>query len=287
MIPPKFDYVAPASVQEAVGLLTKHQDEAKVLAGGQSLISVLKLRLARPALLVDIGRIPGLSYIREDGAGGQGHIAIGAMTTYADIRASALLQSKCPILPQAAAVVGDVQVRNRGTLGGALAHADPAADMPAAILALGADLKAAGPMGERWIRAEDFFQGFFATALAPDEILTEIRVPVLTGQRSAYLKAARRPSDFALVGVAVRLRTAADGLCQDIAIGVTGLSDRAYRASGVEERLRGRRLDPAAVREAAAVVTDGVDVTGSIHGSAEYRAQVAKVYAARAIEGAR
>lgn len=286
MIPPQFDYVAPASVQEAVALLARHPGDAKVLAGGQSLLSILKLRLARPALLVDIGRIPGLNSIREDG-GGQGPIAIGAMTTYADLRASALLQTRCPILPQAAAVVGDVQIRNRGTLGGSLAHADPAADMPAVILALGAMVRAVGPRGERWIAADEFFQGFFATALAPDEILTEVRVPVLTGQRSAYLKAARRPSDFALVGVAVRLRADAGGLCQEIAVGVTGLSDRSYRARAVEERLRGRRLEPAAVREAAALVTDGVEVTGNIHGSAEYRAQVAQVYAARAIEGAR
>ena len=286
MIPPKFDYVAPTSIQEAVGLLAKNPDEAKILAGGQSLLSVLKLRLARPALLVDIGRIEGLNYIREDGTGGQGRIAIGAMTTYAQIRESALLQQKCRLLPEAAAVIGDVQVRNRGTLGGGLAHADPAADMPAAVLALGAELRAIGPKGERWIGIEDFFQGLFATALAPDEILIEIRVPVLTGQRCAYLKAARRPSDFAMAGVAVRLRVGKGELCEDIAVALTAVTDKPYRAAGVEQRLRGKRLEPKAIEEAAAVVTDGVDVTENLNGSKAYRAQLARVYVVRAIQAA-
>jgi carbon-monoxide dehydrogenase medium subunit len=291
MIPPKFDYIAPASLQEAVALLSSHPDDAKVLAGGQSLLSVLKLRLARPGLLIDLGRIGGLSYIRDDGkmagAGQGGTIAIGAMTTYAEMRESALLREKCPLLPQTAAVIGDVQVRNRGTLGGSLAHADPAADMPAAALALSAELKAIGPKGERWIRAEDFFQGLFATALAPDEILTEIRAPVLTGQRSAYLKAARRPSDFAMVGIAVRLRVGKDDVCEDVAIGVTAVTDKPYRATGVEQRLRGKRLEPKLIEAAAATVTDGVDVTENLNGSKEYHAQLARVYAARALQTAR
>ncbi len=291
MIPPKFDYVSPSSLQEAVALLSSHPDDAKVLAGGQSLLSVLKLRLARPGLLIDLGRIGGLSYIREDGqaagSGQGGTVAIGAMTTYAEIGASALLRDRCPLLPQAAAVIGDVQVRNRGTLGGSLAHADPAADMPAAVLALGAELRAVGPKGERTIRVEDFFQGLFATALAPDEILTEVRVPVLTGQRCAYMKAARRPSDFAMVGVAVRLRSGKDGTCEDIAVGVTAVTDKPYRATGVEQRLRGRRLESKAIEEAATAVTDGVDVTENLSGSKAYRAQLARVYVARAIQAAR
>ncbi len=291
MIPPKFDYIAPASLQEAVALLSSHPDDAKVLAGGQSLISVLKLRLARPGLLIDLGRIGGLSYIRDDGkmagAGQGGTIVIGAMTTYAEMRESALLREKCPLLPQTAAVIGDVQVRNRGTLGGSLAHADPAADMPAAALALGAELKAIGPKGERWIRAEDFFQGLFATALGGDEILTEIRVPVLTGQRCAYLKAARRPSDFALVGVAVRLRVGKAGTCEEIAVGVTGVADKTYRALGVERALQGRRLDSKSIEQAASAVVEGVEVLGNIQGSTEYRTHLAKVYAARAIQAVR
>ena len=289
MIPPKFEYVVPASLSEAAAFLASHPGDAKLLAGGQSLIPVLKLRLASPAWLVDLGRIGGLSYIREEpGAGGKpATIAIGAMTTYADIKQSALLRQKCPLLSHTVAVVADVQVRNRGTLGGSLAHADPSADMPAAVLALGGELKAVGPKGERWIKVENYFHGMFATALAQDEILTEIRVPVLTGQGSAYLKAARRASDFALVGVAVRMRVGKDDRCEEISIGVTGVTDRAYRAVGVERALQGKRLEPKAIEAAASVVVKGVDVMGNIHGSAEYRGQVARVYVARAIAAAR
>ena len=288
MIPPRFEYVAPASLSEAVAFLASHPGDAKLLAGGQSLIPVLKLRLASPGYLVDLGRIGGLSTIREEpGAGGRPDtIVIGAMTTYADIKNSALLRQKCPLLSQTVAVVADVQVRNRGTLGGSLAHADPSADMPAAILALGGELKAVGPKGERWIGVANYFQGMFATALAPDEILTEIRVPVLTGQRSAYLKAARRATDFALVGVAVRMRVGSDDRCEEISIGVTGVTDRTYRAVGVERALQGKRLEPKAIEEAASVVVQGVNVMGNIHGSADYRGHVARVYAARAIASA-
>ena len=288
MIPPKFEYIAPASLSEAAAFLASHPGEAKLLAGGQSLIPVLKLRLARPGWLVDLGRIGGLSYIREEpGVGGKpATIAIGAMTTYAEIKNSVLLHQKCPLLTQTVAVVADVQVRNRGTLGGSLAHADPSADMPAAIIALGGELKAVGPKGERWIGVANYFQGMFETALAADEILTEIRVPVLTGQRTAYLKAARRPTDFALVGVAVRMQVGKDEKCEEISIGVTGVTDRTYRAVGVERALQGKRLEPKAIEEAASVVVKGVEVLGNIHGSADYRAHVARIYVARAIAAA-
>jgi len=283
MIPPRFEYVAPATLAEAVGVLASRPGQAKVLAGGQSLLPALKLRLANPEVLVDLGRIPGLSYIRED----SGAIAIGAMTPYVEIKESALLREKCALLPQAVAVVADVQVRNRGTLGGSLANADPSADMPAAVLALGGRLKAVGPKGERWIEVDNYFLGMFATALAPDEILAEIRVPVLTGQRSAYLKAARRPTDFALAAVAVRMRVGGGERCEEISIGVTGVADRAYRAQGVERALQGKRLEPKAIEAAAELVVQGVNVMGNIHGSADYRGQVARVYAARAIAAAR
>ncbi len=283
MIPNRFEYFSPASVPEAIALLATYQDEAKVLAGGQSLISLLKLRLASPKCLVDLGHIGGLSYIREEK---DGKIALGAMTTYAEIRDSKLLQKACPLLPQAAAVVGDVQVRNRGTLGGTIAHADPAGDLPAAILALSADLKATGPKGDRWIKAEDFFQGMYSTALAPDEILTEVRVPVLTGRKSAYLKSARRPSDFAIVGVAVCMTVEKDQTCQEIAIGVTGVTDKPYRATNVEAKLKGRKLDPAVIQDAAAGVTQDLDVNGNIHASPEFRSHLARFYIARPIKAA-
>ncbi|MBI2371058.1 MAG: xanthine dehydrogenase family protein subunit M [Deltaproteobacteria bacterium] len=295
MIPKRFEYFCPTSLQEAISLLGTYGEEAKLLAGGQSLLSLLKLRVADPKYLIDLGRIAELAYIREPGAcdaaartdGPEGEIAIGALTTYAAIKGSRLLQGRCPLLPQTAAVVGDVQVRNRGTLGGSLAHADPAGDMPAAVLALRAELKAVGPSGERWIRAEEFFLGTFATALRPDEILTEIRVPVLKAEKAVYLKAARRPSDFALVGVAVCLKLGRDQACEEVAIGVTGVTEKPYRATGVEGRLRGRRLEPKAIEDAASAITLGVEVSESIHASQGYRSHLARVYASRALQAAR
>ncbi len=284
MIPSKFEYFCPASLQEAIALLSQYQDEAKILAGGQSLISLLKLRLASPKCLVDIGRISDLSYIREDSKSGS--MLIGAMTTYAQIIESKLLQEKCPLLRTTALVVGDVQVRNRGTIGGSIGHADPAGDMPAAILALRADLKAVGPKGERWIKADDFFLGMYSTALAPDEILTEVRVPVLTGRKSSYLKAARRPSDFAIVGIAVCLKNGKDGACEEISLGVTGVTDKPYRPQQVEARLQGKKLDPEVIKAAAEGVTAGLDVNGNIHASPEFRSHLAGVYLFRAIQAA-
>ena len=283
MIPSQFEYFRPGTLPEALSILAEHQDNAKVLAGGQSLISVLKLRLANPKCLVDIGALGGLSYIREES---DQKIAIGAMTTYAEIQASKLLQSDCPLLPRASAVVGDVQVRNRGTIGGSIAHADPAGDMPASVLALNGELKVVGPKGERWIQVGEFFQGLYATALEPDEILTEVRVPRIAGYKSAYLKMARRPSDFAIVGVAVCLQVGADQKCEQIGIGVTGVTDKPYRAEAVEARLQGKKLDAKTIQEAAPLVTEGVDVVGNIHASPEFRAHLAQVYLARTIRAA-
>jgi aerobic carbon-monoxide dehydrogenase medium subunit len=283
MIPNRFEYFRPASLEEAISLLSKYQDDAKVLAGGQSLVSLLKLRLANPKYLVDLGGIGDLSYIREEK---DGKIAIGAMTPYVEVKESSLLGRLCPILPKAAAVVGDVQIRNRGTFGGAVAHADPAGDIPAAALALRADVKVAGPKGERWIKVEDFFQGMYSTELAPDEILTEVRVPALTGWKSNYMKAARRPSDFAIVGIAVCFKLASDQTCQEIAIGVTGVTDRPYRPLEVEAKLKGSKLDAKTIEAAAPALTEGVYVTGNMHASPEFRTHLARVYLGRVIQSA-
>lgn len=278
MTPEQFEYVAPASLEEAMAALRDLGDGAKLMAGGQSLLSLMKLRLGNPSHVVDLGRVPGLRHIREDG----GAIAIGAMVTYAELKASALLRARCPLLPQTAAVVGDVQVRNRGTLGGALAHADPAGDMCAAVLALDGRLRVVSARGERWVPAGEFFLGLYTSALAPDEVLTEVRVPATDGWHCAYLKAARRPSDFALVGVAARARM--DGpTCADVALAVTGVSDRAFRLGAVEAALRGRTPGATLIQEAASRAVDGVDVSGDVHASSEYRAQLARVYVARAI----
>ncbi len=279
MIPAQFDYIAPASLAEAVSLLAEHQDEAKILAGGHSLIPAMKLRLAQPQMLIDIGRIKDLSYIREEG----GQLRIGAMTTHYELESSARLRELCPLLPDCAAHIGDVQVRNKGTIGGSLAHADPAADWPAAILALDAELVAVSAQGERAIKAADFFVDMLTTALHTGEILREIRVPLAQGKfGQAYAKLHHPASGFAVVGVAVNLSRAND-TCQSIAVGITGVAVKAYRAQGVEQALAGRALDEQTIAAAANMAADGIDLNGDLFASADYRRHLAQVYTRRAI----
>lgn len=281
MIPAPFEYHSPTSLEEALDLLASKED-AKLLAGGQSLVPLMKLRLARPKHIVDLDRIPGLKTVKEEGDG----ISIGALATHAEIESSDLLKKRCPLLPLTALTIADVQVRNRGTLGGSLAHADPAGDLPAAILALNAQMKAVGPRGERWIRAEDFFFGLLMTALETDEILIAVKVPVLEQAKTAYLKAAQRTSGFAVVGVAACLKLDARGACEKIAVGVTGVADKAYRAAAVERSLEGKKLEARLIEDAAGEVCRDIDVIEDINGSKEYRAHLARVYTARAVEAA-
>ncbi len=284
MIPAAFEYIAPTSLDEALALLASHGDAAKVLAGGQSLLPLMKLRLVFPTCLIDLGRVPGLAYVEENGsASPDGSIRIGAMTPYRQLEESELVRGECPLLAQTASLVADVQVRNRGTMGGSLAHADPTGDMPAAAMALGAEIRVVGPRGDRVISVDDFLTGFFTTDLAPDELLTEIRVPRLLGWRSAYFKAAPRASGFTIAGVAVCLRLGEDSTCEDIRIGVTGVTDKPFRAVSVEAALRGRRLDDRTIQEGAASVTEGLWVMDDLRASAEYRAHIARLYTARAI----
>ncbi len=279
MIAAPFDHIAPATLDEAIRALVAYGEEARLLAGGHSLLPLMKLRLASPKLLIDLSRIPGLAGITEEGD----RIVIGALSTHYQIESSKLLKEKCPLLPQAAKLIGDVQVRNRGTIGGSLAHADPAADLPAVLLALGAEIRARGAQGERWLKAEEFFLGLMTTALHPAEILTAVRVPVLSGRcGSSYLKVAQKASGFALVGVAVWLR-AEGGLCADIGVGVTGVGAKPYRATAVERRLHGRRLDPALIETASTEVSRRVDPLDDLHASAEFRAHLARLYTIKAI----
>jgi carbon-monoxide dehydrogenase medium subunit len=283
VIPAAFDYIAPQSLDEAVRALAAHGEEAKLLAGGHSLLPLLKLRLANPKLLIDLGRIPGLSDIGQE----DDKIVIGALATHYQIESSKLLAAKCPLLPQTARAIGDVQVRNRGTIGGSLIHADPSADWPAAILALGSDLKLSGPNGERRIAAEKFFLGTMTTAIEPTEILTEIRVPASPRRSgSAYLKMPQPASGFAIVGAAVRLRLDTKGRCDDIGVGVTGLGDKPFCAHAVEERLRGSKLTPKLIEEAVSQVGDGIEPLEDLHASAKFRAHLAQVYTSRAIQEA-
>ena len=246
------------------------------------MLPLMKMRLAKPGYVVDIGRIPGLDTIVEDGD----HIVIGAMVTHAQMEYSDLLKKRCPLLSQTAASIADVQVRNRGTIGGSLAHADPAGDMPAAILALEAEIKAVGPNGERWIKAEDFFLGLLMSVLEPDEIVTAVKTPATVGEKTAYLKAAPRSSGFAVVGVAVRMALDASGACNRMAVGITGVTDKAYRADRVEKMLIGRKLDPQLIETAAAEATHNIDVIEDINGSIEYRTHLTHVYVVRAIQAA-
>jgi carbon-monoxide dehydrogenase medium subunit len=279
MIPAAFEYFAPQSVKEAIGLLEKHGDDAKLLAGGHSLLPIMKLRLAQPKVIIDIGRIAGLDGIKADGQ----KVAIGALVTHDAVERDALLKEKCPLLSETAAVIGDMQVRNRGTIGGALAHADPAADYPAAILALEAEIVATGPKGTRTIPAKEFFVEMLTTALQPTEILTEVRVPALVrGTGAAYEKHPHPASGYAVVGVAAVV-TVKNGQCERAAIGITGVSGKAYRAAAVEKALVGHPLDEATVAKAAAHAADGVDPAGDLYASGQFRAHLASVYTKRAV----
>ncbi len=256
MIPAPFDYVRPASLDEALALLATHGDDAKILAGGHSLLPAMKLRLAQPKVLIDIGRLSDLRFIRKDGD----CLAIGALTTHYEIESSAPLKSECPLMPEVAAAIGDVQIRNRGTIGGSLVHADPAGDWAAALLALDAEIEVAGAQGRRTIRAQEFFVDIFQSALGRNEILVAVRVP-RTGAKVAYEKFGNKASGFAICGVAVVSSPA-------LSIGVTGVATKPYRAASLE------------------ALTEGVDVLSDIHASGEFRAHLARVHARRALERA-
>jgi carbon-monoxide dehydrogenase medium subunit len=274
MIPAAFEYHRPTTLDEAVKLLSR-SDDVKVLAGGHSLLPAMKLRLAQPGIVVDLGRVAGLSYIREQG----NRLAIGAMTTHFAIESSELLHQKCPLLPEIAAHIGDVQVRNRGTIGGALVHADPAADWPAGVLALDAELEMAGPSGRRTVRATDFFVELMQSAVQPNEILCEIRVPT-TSKSVAYVKFAQKASGFAIAGVAAVVRQED----RTVAVGVTGVAPKPYRAAAVEKSLRGKELTDEMIRNAAVKAAEGVEALSDIHASAEFRAHLAQVNCRRAFE---
>jgi carbon-monoxide dehydrogenase medium subunit len=279
MIPQSFEYAAPKTLDEALGLIA---DGAKPLAGGMSLIPMMKLRLAAPEKLVDLGRIKDLSYIKEDGQS----IRIGATTTHHTVESSTALIAKCPLLAETASFIGDVQVRNMGTIGGSVAHADPAADYPAALQALEASIVIKGAGGERTMSAGDFFIDTFTTALEPGEIVREIVVPVeAAGAGTNYQKVLQPASGFAIVGIAVRLRKSG-GKISMARIGVTGLSNSSFRARAAEQSLEGKEGTAGEIEAAAKLVAQGVDANSDLHASAEYRSHLAVVYAGRAIAAA-
>jgi aerobic carbon-monoxide dehydrogenase medium subunit len=283
MIPAQFEYVAAKNLEEALSLLAKNKENAKILAGGHSLIPAMKLRLSQPQVLIDLGRVKDLAYIREE----NGQLRIGAMTTHYQIETSERLRKVCPLLPEAATHIGDVQVRNKGTIGGSLAHADPAADWPAPVIALGAEIVAVSDKGERVIKADEFFVDLLTTALQPGEILKGIRITLPNGKvGQSYMKVRQPASGFAMVGVAVSLTKDAKGACQSVGVGITGVSAKAYRARGVEQALKGSSLDAKAIGNASAHAVEGVDANSDLFASAEYRKHLAEIYTRRAVEAA-
>jgi carbon-monoxide dehydrogenase medium subunit len=281
MYPAQCEYVAPESLDEAIKLLAESGGDAKILAGGHSLLPAMKLRLAQPAKLIDLRKIPGLNEIKVDANG----TTIGAMVTHVNVARSAEVQRALPALAEACGLVGDIQVRNRGTLGGSLAHADPAGDPPAAFLALDGSVVVKGPNGERTIAGTDFFVDILTTALAEDEIVTAVKFPVLaTGTGTAYVKFEHPASHYALTGVAAAVKLGSDGKVEAVKVGVTGVGPKAYRATGVEEALVGK--DAGAVADAASHAADGIDCNDDIHASADYRAHLATVFTRRALQAA-
>jgi aerobic carbon-monoxide dehydrogenase medium subunit len=282
MIPPSFDYHAPGTVPEAVALLGRLGDEAKVLSGGQSLLPLMKLRFARPAHLVDIGRIPGLDYIKEEG----GFLKIGALVREAALEASALVREKYAILADTASVIADPLVRNLATVAGNLAHGDPANDHPATMLALGAEVVATGPKGQRTIPIAKFFVGLFTTALAPDEILTEIRIPTPpAGSGGAYVKLERKVGDFATAGAAAQV-TLKDGVIQKAGLGLTSAAPTPLKAADAEAYLAGKKPDDAVLAEAGRLAAAAAKPTADRRGAVEYKKEMARVLAVRALRKA-
>jgi carbon-monoxide dehydrogenase medium subunit len=280
MIPTEFDYIKAGSVQEAISLLQQHGDDAKVLAGGHSLVPLLKLRLASPAVLVDISGIGDLKGITSGG----GKVTIGALTTHNDIEQSEELKGSLPILHEAATVIGDPMVRNRGTFGGSLAHADPAGDWPAVALALGAQMHITGPSGERTVAADDFFIDILTSDVQPGELLTSIDLPVPSGKVGmSYQKFSHPASGYAVVGVAAVVELDGSGNCASARVAVTGAGAKAVRLNSVEEALVGKSLTEENVAAAANTAGDGIDYLGDIYASEEYREHLVKVFAKRAV----
>lgn len=285
MKPAPFQYFAPRSQDEALALLAEHAWDAKLLAGGQSLIPAMNFRLARPAVLIDLNGIADLQYVRK---GDDGALRIGAMTRQAALERDALVASHAPLLGEAMPHLAHPQIRSRGTIGGSLAHADPSAELPAVIVALQARLRAVGAGGERWVDAADFFLGLFTTALSPDEMLVEVEIPASSGRAGhAFTEVARRHGDYALAGVAVQLQLSEAGDCTAARIALLSVGDGPVLAAGAAAALIGRQLDGAAIDEAAAIASEAdIDPPSDLHASAAYRRHLVRALTRRAVSTA-
>jgi aerobic carbon-monoxide dehydrogenase medium subunit len=279
VIPLAFDYEVAESVDHAIELLGQHGDEAKLLAGGHSLLPIMKLRLAAPTILVDLGRLSDLNYVSDEGD----HLAIGAMTRHCDMERNATLQEHCGLIAYTASLVGDPQVRHRGTIGGSISHGDAASDLPSALLALDANFVVKGPGGERTVAAGDFFEDYLQTTLAPDEVLTEIQVPKLGDAGWSYKKFNRRAQDWAVVGVAAVVKRS-NGSIGSASIGLTNMGSTPLRATAAENALSG--ADRSSVAEATSSADEGTSPSSDIAASDEYRRHLARVLSRRAVEEA-
>ena len=280
MIPPAFEYLRPKTIPEAIAFLQQYGDDAKILSGGQSLIPLMKFRLARPAYIVDINRISGLSYIKEE----VGFLKIGGLTRESDLESSDLIRATYPIILDTAHVIADPQVRNMATVAGNLAHGDPANDHPATMLALGAQVVATGPKGERLIPIEEFFVSLFTTALQPDEIVTEIRIPTPPARSGgAYLKLERKVGDFATAAVAAQVTLDQNGHCQRVGIGLTNVGPTPLKAAQAETLLRGKKADPSNIEQASALAAADAQPSSDLRGPAEYKKGLVKELTRRAL----
>jgi aerobic carbon-monoxide dehydrogenase medium subunit len=278
VIPAPFDYEAPESLEEAVRMLHENGEDAKLIAGGHSLVPLMKLRLAAPTLLVDLRRVPGLHGIQRE----NGSWRLGPMTRHADIQDTPELG----VAAKAAGLIADQQVRNRGTIGGSLAHGDPASDMPAVLLALEGEVSAQGPNGLRTIAAADLFQDYLTTSLAHDEVITEVRLPASDGWGHGYEKFTRRAEDWAMVGVCAIVKKAGDGSAEDVRIGLTNMGSTPLRATAAEEALRGKPLDSASIAAAAEQAAEGTEPPGDLNATPDYKRHLARVLTRRALEAA-
>ena len=278
MITAPFDYEAPESVEEAIRMLHENGEDAKLLAGGHSLLPLMKLRFAMPTVLIDLRRIPGLHGIQQENGGWR----IGPMTRHADLQDTPELG----VVARAAGLIADQQVRNRGTIGGSLAHGDPASDLPAVLLALEGSVTARGPNGERSIAGSELFKGYLTTALAADEVITEVRLPALEGYGFGYQKFTRRAEDWAMVGVCALVSRAADGSCDDVRIGLTQMGVTPLRATAAEDALRGAALDDSSIAAAAEQAAEGTDPPADLNATPDYKRHLARVLTRRALEEA-
>ena len=276
MIPAEFDYAAPESLEDAIRLLGEGGEDAKLLAGGHSLLPLMKVRLAAPSMLVDLRRVPGLRGVESEDS----MLRIGAMTPHAQ-----LADARAGLLAETAATIADQQVRNRGTIGGSLAHGDPASDLPAVVLAAEGSVALTGPGGEREVAAADLFEDYLTTAIGPDEVMTEVRVPKLSGYGYAHRKFNRRAEDWAMVGVCALVK-ASDGSCEDVRVGLTHMGSVPLRATATEEALRGQPLDRDRIAQAAEQAADGTSPPGDLNATPEYKQHLARVLTRRALEEA-